>query len=120
MGEDDAVPGLVGRGHSSAALHREKGQLRPGQAASFHYLGTEMRRRLWIKLSLSGSDETVRGSADCRDAVDWSAADPCRLQAAFIGLQGRKLQHYISHSQWQIELCTFYFCIVFNYHFSPR
>lgn len=34
MGEDDAVPGLVGRGHSSAALHHEKGQVRTGQAVS--------------------------------------------------------------------------------------
>lgn len=44
VGEDDAVPGLVGRGHSSAALHHEKGQLRTGQAASSRYLVTEMRR----------------------------------------------------------------------------
>lgn len=40
--------------------------------------------RLWINLSLSRSD----GTADRRDAVDWSAADPSRLQTAFIGLQG--------------------------------
>lgn len=33
-------------------------------------------------------DVVSRGSVDRRDAVDWSAADPCRLQTAFIGLQG--------------------------------
>lgn len=92
VGEDDAVPGLVGRGHSSAALYHEKGQLRTGQAASSRYPVTEMRRNcerpdfglIFLWAVQMGRFERLG------TLVDWSAADPCRLQTAFTGLRGMK------------------------------
>lgn len=61
VGEDDAVPGLVGRGHSSAAIHHEKGQLRTGTRPCPPHPATE------------GAGETVRG-----ETVDRCYSEPLR------------------------------------------
>ena len=61
VGEDDAVPRLMGRGHSPTALHHAEGQMRTAQAWTLE------KRLSWR--------EAVRSETNTRSWVDFTLQD---------------------------------------------